>query len=159
MMKRFLKDEEDTKDAIQDLMVKLWDRRNDIDGAVNRNSYIVVIAKNYCLDSIKKKKFVSMRENDQKILNLVANEPSIETKEKLDRVNQVIEKLPEKYKEIIRLRDIDGFSFDEISAMTGFEIPHLRVILSRSRMKVREELIKIYDYERGTDRIFAGKIL
>ena len=159
MMKRFLKDEEDAKDAVQDLMVKLWDKRNDIDAAINRNSYIAAMAKNYCLDSLKKKRFVSIKDNDPKVLKLLVSEPGIEIMEKLERVNQVIDKLPEKYREIIKLRDIDGFSFDEISTMTGFEVPHLRVILSRSRLKVREELVKIYDYERGTNRLFAEKIL
>jgi hypothetical protein len=37
------------------------------------------------------------------------------------------------------------------------EVPHIRVILSRARQKVKEEVGKIYNYE--DKRQFAGKIL
>ncbi len=159
MVKQYLKNDEDVKDALQDLMMKFWNKKDDIGSAANMNSYIIAMARNYCLDTLKKKKPVNIQENDQKVLNIPVNEPGIETTEKLARVNQVIESLPEKYREVIRMRDIDGFTFEEITAVTGFEIPHLRVILSRSRLKVREELIKIYNYEKGTGNRIAQKVL
>ena len=159
MVKQLLRDEEDVKDALQDLVVKLWDKRNEIDSASNKPSYIFAMARNYCLDSLKRKKFIPIMENDPEIINLATHEPGIEIHEKLERVNQIIEMLPEKYREVIKLRDMDGFSFEEISQITGHEIPHLRVILSRSRLKVREELVKIYEYERGNNSIVAEKIL
>jgi RNA polymerase sigma-70 factor (ECF subfamily) len=70
-----------------------------------------------------------------------------------------MEKLPAKYREVIQYREIDGFDFEQIKVMTGFEVPHLRVILSRARLKLKEEIGKIYDYENGENKQAVGGIL
>lgn len=106
------------------------------------------MAKNYSFDLLKKKRPLMIGENEEyKILNIKTKEISNETIEKYEHVHKTIEKLPEKYKTVIQLRDVDGFSFDEIKEMTGFEVPYIRVILSRARLKVKQEVEKIYNYE------------
>jgi RNA polymerase sigma-70 factor, ECF subfamily len=160
MIKGILKDEEETRDAVQDLMLKLWAKRNDLDKCDNMNAYIVSSAKNYCFDLLKKKRPERISRNEEfKILNIQANELSQDVKEKHEQVHRIIANLPDKYREVIRLRDIDGFSFDEIKEITGFETPYIRVILSRSRLRVKSELLKIYDYEKGTDRRLVKQVL
>jgi RNA polymerase sigma factor (sigma-70 family) len=149
MLFRILKDEEETRDALQDLMVKLWSKKNDLDKCSNQSAYIITTAKNYSFDLLKKKRPSRFGEKEEhKIINLEAGGIHPETKEKYEQVHKVIKKLPEKYRRIIQLRDIDGFSFDEIKEMTGFEVPYLRVILSRARLKVKQEVEKIYDYDK-----------
>lgn len=149
MLFRILKDEEETRDALQDLMVKLWNKRGDLEKCSNQTAYIITVAKNYSFDLLKKKRPVRISEKEKyKILNLEADGVQHEIKEKYEHVHKTINKLPEKYRTIIQLRDIDGFSFDEIKEMTGFEITYLRVILSRARLKVKQEVEKIYDYDK-----------
>lgn len=158
MLKRILKNEEETRDALQDLMVKLWDKRFELAKCKNQNAYIVTMAKNYSFDLLKKKRPKAMGKNEKyKILNLEANGTDHDLKEKFEHVQKVIEQLPEKYQKVIEMRDIDGFSFEEIKAITGFEVPYIRVILSRARQKVKEEVEKIYDYENKKQ--FARQIL
>lgn len=160
MLRRILKNEQETQDALQDLMMKLWHRKKELTKCTNLNSYIVTIARNYSFDLLKKKRPSVFEENKEyKILNIEAygNEPDI--KEKYDQVRKVIDGLPQKYKTVIQMRDIDGFSFEEIQEFTGYEIPHLRVILSRARLKVKEEVEKIYNYEKGNERQIAQQIL
>jgi len=159
MMRQFLKGDEDTKDALQDLMLKLWNKRGELETVRNVDAYIVTMAKNHCLDTLKKKKILSLDETNLKIPEVPAPDTGVENREKIERIHKVIDSLPEKYREVIRYRDIDGFSFTEITALTGMEEPHLRVILSRSRMKVREELVKIYNYEQGTTRKITQEVL
>ncbi len=149
MIFRILRDEEETRDAVQDLMVKLWNKKGELKHCSNLPAYIITTAKNYSFDLIKKKRPIRIGEKEEhKMINLEARNVTQETKEKFDHVHKIIEELPEKYKLVIRLRDIDGFSFEEIKEMTGFEIPNLRVILSRARLKVKQEVEKIYDYDR-----------
>mgnify|MGYP001474848751 CR=1 FL=1 len=159
MMKQYLKNEEDTKDALQELMLRLWNRRDELETMRSTNSYMVTMAKNYCLDALKKKKLMPLNEKDRKIMEIPIGDPGYETREKSERIRSIIGNLPEKYREVIKLRDIDGFSFEEITSLTGIEAPHLRVILSRSRLKVREELLKVYSYEKGTYIGTAQEIL
>lgn len=148
MLFRILKNEEETRDALQDLMVKLWNKRSELDKCNSQSAYIVTVAKNYSFDLLKKKRPANLNEADSyKILQLKADSLSLETKEKFECVHKVIETLPEKYRTVIQLRDIDGYSFEEIKTMTGFEVSNLRVILSRARQKVKTEVEKIYDYD------------
>ena len=160
LLRRILKTEEETQDALQDLMIKLWRRKKELSKCTNLNSYIITVAKNYSFDFLKKKRPSVFEENEEyKIVNIEANEHEPDIREKYDQVQKVIEGLPDKYKTVIQMRDIDGFSFEEIQKFTGYEIPHLRVILSRARLKVKEEIEKIYNYEKGNERQVTRQIL
>ncbi len=158
MLNRILKNEEETRDALQDLMVKLWNKRYELDNCTNLSAYMITTAKNHSFDLLKKKRPANVGEAEEhKILNLKAEGINPETKEKFEYVHKVIQNLPEKYRIVIQLRDIDGFSFDEVKEMTGLEVSNLRVILSRARQKVKKEVNKIYDYDTTTD--FTRQIL
>ena len=148
MLMRILKDEEETKDALQELLVKLWNKKHKLDDCENMNAYIITMARNQGFDLLKKKRPSRIGEKDEhKILNLEAESINEEAKERYEQVKKIIKKLPENYRTVIELRDIDGFEFEEIREITGFEIPNIRVILSRARQKVKTEVEKIYDYE------------
>lgn len=150
MIFRILKNEEETRDTLQELMLKLWNKRTELDQCTNLSAYIITIAKNYSFDLLKKKRPLVIGENDEyKILNIAENGIDPEKQEKYEHVHKTIEKLPEKLRTVIQMRDIDGFSFEEIKEMTGFEITHIRVILSRARLKVKQEIEKIYDYDES----------
>lgn len=157
MLKRMLNNEAETQDAVQDLMLKLWAKRNELEQIDNRGGYIVSMARNYCLDLIKKKKPLYLDdENQHKLINLTTEDTCQEDTERLEHVRNAIEMLPEKYRQIIQYRDIDGLEFTEINELTGIEIPTIRVILSRARLSVKNEVKKIYSYGTesitGTDR-------
>ena len=57
-----------------------------------------------------------------------------------------IEKLPEQQKVIIQLRDIEQYELDEICKIMEMKSTAVRVALSRARKKIRQELIKRYNY-------------
>lgn len=157
MLFRILGDEEETRDALQDLMVKLWNKRTELERCENLPAYIITVARNHSFDLLKKKRPDRMNESDDRKIMLLKNDDSFEVKERMEQVRKVIGQLPEKYREVISLRDIDGFDFEEIKEMTGFEVPYIRVLLSRARQKVKEEVEKTYDY--GLSGKVAGKIL
>ncbi len=158
MLFRILKSQEETRDALQDLMLKLWSKRKELDKCTNLEAYIITMAKNHSFDLLKKKRPSAIGEKEEyRILNMETNDTNPELMEKYEQVHRIIEKLPEKLQTVIRLRDIDGFTFEEIKEITGFEPPYLRVILSRARLKVKQEVEKIYDYDET--RRFAQKIL
>ncbi|HPF50465.1 MAG TPA: RNA polymerase sigma factor [Draconibacterium sp.] len=157
MLFRILGDEEETRDALQDLMVKLWDKRKELKKCDNQSAYIIAVARNLSFDLLKKKRPVRIDgKEDNKMMLLKADDHS-DARERLNHVRTVIGQLPEKYREVISLRDIDGFEFEEIKEMTGYEVPYIRVLLSRARQKVKEEVEKTYDY--GLSGKVAGKVL
>lgn len=153
MIRRMLKCDAETQDTIQELMLKLWDKKNSLGKLENMDAYIIRMARNHCLDVIKKSKPIVLGNDEhRRLLNIPDKEMNFEQAEKFDHVKKVIDALPEKYKQVIQYRDIDGFEFEEIMELTGYEVPYIRVILSRARVMVKTEVQKIYSYEQGTAR-------
>jgi RNA polymerase sigma-70 factor (ECF subfamily) len=68
-------------------------------------------------------------------------------------VQKIIGDLDEKYRMVIELRDIDGFSYEEIAEKTGQNINTLRVTISRARGFIREEYNKYNNEKRGIRQI------
>lgn len=158
MLFRILRDEEETRDALQDLMLKLWNKRQELKTCVNQSAYIVTMARNHSFDLLKKKRPQRIGEAEEyRMRKLEADGADPDTRERFAQVGKAIEQLPEKYRTVIRLRDIDGFEFEEIREITGLEVPNIRVILSRARHKVKEEVEKMYDYDQT--RTVIGKVL
>ena len=147
MARRMLDNEDLANDAIQQSLLKLWEKRNQLDHCQNLKAFVFRVVRNVCLDEFKKKKPVY---SDQ--LHLVNNvlvkpERMHERAEMVQIVKQIIETLTESQREIIQLRDIDGLEFEEIAEITMMDVPYIRVLLSRARKTVKEKLDKIYQYE------------
>jgi RNA polymerase sigma-70 factor (ECF subfamily) len=66
--------------------------------------------------------------------------------------------LPELYRQIIRLKEIDGLTYDEVAGITNQNINTLRVNLSRARKMIRDEFKK-RRYEHTGSTQSSGKIL
>jgi RNA polymerase sigma factor (sigma-70 family) len=150
MMKRLLGNEEEVRDALQELMIKLWNKKEFLEDCQNRDGYVLTVARNFCFDLRKKRKVRTIEYLDESRISVPVPEYDQDTHEKLEHMHRIVENLPDKYREILQLREMDGFSFGEIHELTGLEMTYIRVLLSRSRIRVKEEMEKIYNYERGT---------
>lgn len=62
-----------------------------------------------------------------------------------DNIRKIIDKMPEIYRNILIMKDIQGFEYDEIAAKTNQNVNTLRVNLSRARCILRDEYRKKYD--------------
>ena len=56
MVARMLGNDTDAKDAVQEIMIKLWDRRKQIGNHPSLTGFVFLTARNYCIDLLKKKK-------------------------------------------------------------------------------------------------------
>lgn len=150
MVARMLGNDTDAKDAVQEIMIKLWDRRKQIGNHPNLTGFVFLTARNYCIDLLKKKKPELVSSDSQvAVLGSDTGQEPFELKELTLIVEKILEKLPEQQKEIMMMRDIDGFEFDEIAAAMQLKVEHIRVLLSRARKQVRLELKNTYNYEQG----------
>lgn len=69
----------------------------------------------------------------------------LENKELGAEINAVIQKLPEKYRIILMMRDVENMSNEEIAQALGSSVPAVKSILHRSRLFVRGELTKYFE--------------
>lgn len=145
---RILNNRDEAKDATQDTFLRIWEMRDKISLYRNLEAFAVTIAKNRCIDMIRKKKFTApMEESINPGDNGKQPGELLELKDNMNSVGQIVNNLPEKQKLIFHLRDIEQFEYDEIAAITGMNINAIKTNLSRARKKIREVLIERHKYE------------
>jgi RNA polymerase sigma-70 factor (ECF subfamily) len=153
---RILRDKEGSEDAVQEVFVKLWKMNTKLEEYESVEALAVTMVKNYCIDQIRKQKYIEPADSNS--FSLYRDpEPSpqdkLESKETSALMHRIINDLPEIYREIIQLRDIEELSYEEISVKTGQNINTLRVNLSRARKSVRDEFNKQSNEFRGNKTI------
>jgi RNA polymerase sigma-70 factor (ECF subfamily) len=55
-------------------------------------------------------------------------------------IQEAINKLPAEQKEVVTLRDIEGFSYEEVAEITGFNLGTVKSRLARARLDLRKKL-------------------
>lgn len=147
---RFLGDSEDAKDAVQEVFVKLWKLRDSLDSYRSLVAFAMTVTRNHCLDRIKAKRTIPIEDNKVYSSQIVNATPGdiLEKKDLAEIVRKIINELPENQRSVIQLRDIDGFDNQEIGEILKMDANNVRVLLSRARKKVREELLANY-YTHG----------
>ncbi len=148
MVMRLLGNEEDAKDAIQEIMMKLWMKRDKLGSHPNIKAFVFLTARNNCLDILRKKK-PKMVDPDMPLKNLASTigHEKLSYKELNSTILKIIQKLPNQQREVLIMRDIDGYKNIEIAFATNLKVEHVRVLLSRARKFVSKELKNVYGYE------------
>lgn len=154
---RILRNQEASEDAVQEVFVKLWKMKSRLGEYKSVEALAVTMIRNQCLDQLRKQK--TGRENEESVVSLynisgLSPQDQLEMSETIVILNRIIDELPEIYRQVIRLRDIDELTYEEIAEKTGQNINTLRVNLSRARKIVREKY-KSYYYESGEDKTIA----
>jgi len=144
---RLLANREDARDAVQEVFVKLWNRRNRLEEYKSLEAFAITVARNHCLDQLKAKKTLPLDTAQYEIENKGEPNPHtvLERKDAIKQVQSIFTDLPEIQKSIVHLRDIEGYSYEEIAEITEMTINNVRVVLSRARKKIRESLLKQYE--------------
>ncbi len=147
---RFVKDGESAEDVVQDVMVKLWQKREESDQIENIEAWLMVLTRNRSLDILRKVKdnYVSMDE----AYTVSDNEPKADTlMENADFMAQLddcLKQLPEKQRTIFHLREIEQMSYEEIAQMSGFNLDDVKVSLFRARKHIQRMLSKINSFNQ-----------
>jgi len=150
---RFMQDWDNAKDIVQEIYVKLWNMREELDKYNSIEALAMRMTRNLCLDKIKLKKTVpitgTIREESED--KNIQKEKQEELKIAVSRAKIAIDELDEPQKSIMQLRDLEGYEYDEIAQILNMNVNTIRVNLSRARKKVREKLLQKY-YSHGTEK-------
>lgn len=150
MVARMLGGNHNAEDAIQEIMLKLWKKRNQVAKHPNIKGLVFLTARNYCLDILRKKRLeLEDSTNHLKVLKSSNNQTDLEWQELNTIIQEILKKLPEQQQEVFIMRDLDGYAFKEIAAALEIKIEHVRVLVSRARKNIGASLEKTYNYERG----------
>ena len=140
---KWLQNEADAEDAVQETLLRLWKIRNQLDAVANIGAFASQTTKNICIDRLR-----TAKEHTETIDFYFGadNETPYSKAERNDTiaiVKKIIEHLPELQRTVIQLRDVEGYELQEIADITGTQVGTVTVNLSRARKKVRDTLISI----------------
>jgi len=156
---QILQNEEEAKDVLQDIYLKLWQKRDDLLKVDNIEAYALRMIRNRCMDMIRSRKTVSMELVKKGSIQGEENIDYTEMTDSAGLVKQIIAGLPDLQRTIIHLRDIEQLEYEEIADATQLNVNAIRVNLSRARKKVRDEILKIQNYGITENKHTAAKIL
>lgn len=142
------RDTTEAEDLVQETYLRATSAANRPDSNSNLKGWLFVIMRNAWLNQVRHKNsgplFVDLDSNDQSVgeKSETSTNPHVVYLRKLDReqVRKAIESLPDPYREIILLRDIEGFTYQEIATVLNCPAGTVMSRLGRARGKLRELL-------------------
>lgn len=136
-----LESEPDAEDAVQELYLKLWKARGSLGNVGNPAAYGISVLKNICIDRIRKRT-IRHAEPLEKAPPLQDDPPETrsELKDTLRYLMNEMEKLPQKQRDVLRMRTIEGLEYKEIAQRTGLSQVHIRVLIAQARKTLKSRL-------------------
>lgn len=149
MALRITMDAAEAEDIVQDTLVKVWNRRDTWDEIDSIEAFSLTICRNLALDRIKRadRRNTSLDRPDMDAEDHSSN-PLEQTSmnDRIAMIKDFVDRLPEKQKSCMQLRDFEGKSYKDIAGILDISESQVKVNLFRARQAVREQLIEIENY-------------
>jgi RNA polymerase sigma factor (sigma-70 family) len=146
---RLVGNEEEAKDVVQEVFIRVWKGREQIDEIQNMEAWCMRITKNLSLDRIRTntRRYAQPIDEGFDIRNeALTPHENTELQESMKRISQLMAALPDKQRQVMHLRDVEGYSYNEICDILELDMNQVKVNLFRARNAVREKLIKVNAY-------------
>lgn len=143
---------EDTMDISQETFLKVYKSLGSFKGDSEFSTWLYRIAKNTALDFVRRRRInsVSMDSSGEESEGFdipdesvaASPEKAVLQRERSQKLRRAIEGLSDEHREIIILRDINNYSYEEISQRLGIEAGTVKSRLFRAREALRKILLK-----------------
>ena len=145
--KNVVKDDGISQDIVQEVFVKLWENRTEIE-SINIEAYLFKLVRNRCIDYIKHLKVVNNHllkiQVDSKYeelyrIDFIGNEPYVLIEEELKtKIEKTIQSLPDRCREVFVLSRIEGLKNKEIAEKLNINIKNVERHLNRALQSFRK---------------------
>ncbi|MEQ9423413.1 MAG: RNA polymerase sigma factor [Cyclobacteriaceae bacterium] len=133
------------EDVVQEVLLKMWDHRIDLVDVKNLEAWCMRMIRNLSIDKLRVK--ANQNESIEKASGHFHFDPSpLEytiSNEIQNMIGNLISELPAKQQEVVKLRDVMGYSYQEMAEILEMDINTVKVTLFRARKKLREQLIDL----------------
>lgn len=157
LARRILRHEEEARDAVQEAFVAAFQRLSSFKGECRLSTWLFRIAANAALMRLRRRRrraedsieelLPSFVEDGHRRIppgdrNLPAPDLAAQQAQLRARVRACIDELPDGYRTVLLLRDIEERSTDEVAALLGVTANAVKIRLHRARQALRELLVR-----------------
>ena len=139
----FFGNQMDAEDVAQEALLRLWNYCERLNANRNLEALAVKVAKNVCVDLYK-----SRNTYEDEITSDIASPPSqsadaeLHAKEVQQKIDEAIERLNPRERDLLKARQLEGKSAEEISEQTGIPKSSVKSMISTARKKLKMDLQK-----------------
>ncbi|PKV50265.1 RNA polymerase sigma-70 factor (ECF subfamily) [Aquimarina sp. MAR_2010_214] len=145
----YLKDTERSKDIVQEVFIKVWEKKKDLVQESNAHYYLFTAVKNNCIDVLRKHKY-TLSLSDDAVANKVADEETdtIEKKQNEPTTQEFIQKaldeLPPKCRVIFMMSRLDAMTYQQIADKLEISVKTVENQMGKA-IRIMREYIKRHD--------------
>ena len=147
----FIHDRDQANDLAQDCFVKLWEKRSTIKASQSVESLVFVMLRNRCLNYLRdqklhwaEEKLYTLQENDLQHLyqlDFIGKEDASLEEQLLVSIQQSVDKLPEKRKEVFMRAKMEGKKNKEVAQELGISLKAVEKHLHQAKEQIRQEML------------------
>ena len=143
LSRRFLREESEAEDNVQDTLLRLWTIREKLDEVRSVQALTIAICRNLCVSKLRKKRIIPIELNDEiKLISTHDSQWMLEEKENAEWLEDNIAGLPAAQMQILRMSQQDGLENSEIAEVLGISETTVRTALCKARKNLLEKLTK-----------------
>ena len=142
---------DEAEDVVQEVGVRLWERRDDLKIHVSLTSYLFILIKNRCIDHLRRLKHAEIGkqkmqeqfdcEQQMKLYSLEALDNALLCDNDIEQIiHRAIDSLPPKCREIFILNKMDGKKYREIAEELHISVSTVENQIGIALKKLREQL-------------------
>ncbi len=143
-------------DVVQDALVAAYRNIGRYDGRASLKTWMCRIVRNRAIDELRKtSRFVDLPDDDPEASYFDAGgrwsggcpawssraEEALDASRRLDEVRTALDRLPHRWREVLLLKEVHGFSSAEICAALEIEPGNLRIRIHRARKALRAAVV------------------
>ena len=136
---------QDAEDLLQDTYLKLWQKRDDLREEAITEAYLVTLMQNLYKDQRRLKRIDTSEDIDNHAEP--PDEQSLaqmtEAKDEAQQMEKLMGELPEREGQILRMHLVEEKSYEEIERDTGLSQGNLRIIMMRTKQKLKQQYLKL----------------
>ncbi len=149
---RMLGSVQEAEDVVQEVFLSVWDKGSQVATIQNPEAWCMRAVKNRSIDQLRRRQKIDHAGMDGVDAPAQAMGPDQQTEisDQMQQLTALLNGLPEKQKMIVQLREIEGYSYQEISEMLHLPLNQVKVNLFRARQSLRTGLQNLDAYHGTT---------
>lgn len=160
---RFVRNETEAKEIVQDTFLSLWRKIDSFKGDAQFSSWLYRVTANAALMRLRSQRRhaeVSTEELEPGFLDRQGSgfgqgppggenwskrpDDELQSDELRRHIQQAVDGLPEIYRTVFLVRDVEGLSTEETAEVLSLSVPTVKTRLHRARMALREQISKYF---------------